>query len=183
MSEKSHLRKSLLAARKALAPQERAWRDRVIGERLLAWLEANPASSVGAYWPHHGEPDLTPIYPELAARGMQLALPVVPQRHAPLKFYAWRPGDELVVDAHGVMAPVERERIIHPELLLLPCVGFNAQRYRLGYGGGYYDRTLAVERPPRTVGIAYAIGEAAFEADTHDVAMDSVITETRAHSL
>jgi 5-formyltetrahydrofolate cyclo-ligase len=177
MSEKSHLRKLLLAARKVLTPEERAWRDRAIGERLLAWLEANPASSIGAYWPHNGEPDLTPIYPELAARGIQLALPVVPRRHAPLKFYAWRPGDALVVDAHGVMAPVERERIIHPELLLLPCVGFNAQRYRLGYGGGYYDRTLAIERPPRTVGIAYAMGEAAFEADAHDVAMDWVVTE------
>jgi 5-formyltetrahydrofolate cyclo-ligase len=94
-----------------------------------------------------------------------------------LKFYPWRPGDVLVIDAHNVMAPVERERIIHPELLLLPCVGFNAQRYRLGYGGGYYDRTLAVERPPRTVGIAYAMCEAAFEADAHDIPMDWVVTE------
>lgn len=177
MTEKSHLRKSLLAARKALAPEERAWRDAAIGDRLLAWLEANPASSIGAYWPHLGEPDLTSIYPQIASRGVQLALPVVVRRHAPLTFYAWRPGDELVVDAHGVKAPLARGHIVHPELLLLPCIGFNAGRYRLGYGGGYYDRTLAAERPPRTVGIAYAMCEARFEADAHDVPMDWVVTE------
>jgi len=178
MSEKSHLRKALLAARKALTPEERAWRDAAIGERLLAWLETNPVSSIGAYWPVHGEPDLTPIYPQIVARGMRLALPVVVRRHAPLVFYAWQPGDALAVDAHGVMAPFARGQIIHPELLLIPCIGFNAGRYRLGYGGGYYDRTLAAERPPRTVGIAYAMGEAGFGADGHDVPMDYVITET-----
>jgi 5-formyltetrahydrofolate cyclo-ligase len=177
MTEKHLLRKQLLAARKAMPPEEKAWRDRAIGERLLAWLDANPAASIGVYWPTQGEPDLTEVYPLLAARGIALALPVVVEREAPLVFHVWRPGDTLVTDAHGVMAPVDRSTLVKPELLVVPCVGFDARGYRLGYGGGYYDRTLAVELPPRTVGIAYAMCEAEFEAGTYDIGMDGVITE------
>lgn len=177
MTEKHELRKKLLAMRKAMAPEEKAWRDKAIGERLLAWLEANPANCIGVYWPIQGEPDLTDVYRVLAERGAQLALPVVVRRDAPLVFHAWRPGDTLVTDAHGVMAPAERGAAVQPELLVVPCVGFNAQGYRLGYGGGYYDRTLAGEQPPRTVGIAYAACEAVFAVGEHDVAMGTVITE------
>ena len=160
-----------------MPPEEKAWRDKAIGERLLAWLEANPAECIGVYWPIHGEPDLTAVYRLLAERGVRLALPVVVERDAPLVFYPWRPGDKLVADAHGVMAPVERSVAVKPDLLVVPCAGFNARGYRLGYGGGYYDRTLAVEGPPRTVGIAYAMCEAEFAVDAHDMRMHAVITE------
>lgn len=179
MMEKHQLRKKLLAARRAMPPEEKAWRDKAIGERLLAWLEANPAERVGVYWPIQGEPDLTGVYRVLAERGVRLALPVVVERNAPLVFYPWRPEDKLVADAHGVMAPVERSVAVKPGLLVVPCAGFNAGGYRLGYGGGYYDRTLAAEKPPRTVGIAYAMCEAEFATDAHDVRMGTVITELR----
>lgn len=177
MMEKHQLRKKLLAARKAMPPEEKAWRDKAIGERLLAWLEANPAECMGVYWPIHGEPDLTGVYRVLVERGVRLALPVVVERDAPLVFYPWRPGDTLVADMHGVMAPAERSVAVKPDLLVVPCAGFNAGGYRLGYGGGYYDRTLAAEGPPRTVGIAYAMCEAGFAADAHDVRIDAVIIE------
>jgi 5-formyltetrahydrofolate cyclo-ligase len=177
MMEKHELRKKLLAARKAMAPEDKAWRDKAIGERLLAWLEENPATCVGVYWPTQGEPDLTGVYPLLAGRGIQLALPVVVGRDAPLEFHAWRPGDALRVDAHGVMTPVKRGAVVMPELLVVPCVGFNAHGYRLGYGGGYYDRTLAKERAPRTLGVAYAMCEAVFAVSEHDVRMSMVMTE------
>jgi 5-formyltetrahydrofolate cyclo-ligase len=177
MTEKHQLRKKLLALRKAMPPEEKAWRDKAIGERFLAWLEENPAASIGVYWPTQGEPDLTGVYPLLAGGGTRLALPVVVKRDAPLMFHAWRPGDALAADVHGVMAPVGCGEIVWPELLLMPCVGFNDQGYRLGYGGGYYDRTLAVKQPPRTVGITYAMCEAVFGAGGHDVRIDVVITE------
>lgn len=177
MMEKHQLRKKLLAARKAMAREEKAWRDKAIAKRLLAWLEANPADCVGVYWPTQGEPDLTGVYRVLAARGIKLALPVVIGRDAPLEFHAWRPGDELVADKHGVMAPVQRGAVVLPELLVVPCVGFDAHGYRLGYGGGYYDRTLAVSQPPRTVGIAYAMCEAVFSVAEHDVRLGVVLTE------
>lgn len=177
MTEKHQLRKKLLAARKAMPPEEKAWRDKAIAERLLAWLEKNPADCVGVYWPTQGEPDLTGVYRMLDERGVRLALPVVVGRDAPLEFHAWRPGDALIADAHGVMAPVERGAVVRPELLVVPCVGFDVDGYRLGYGGGYYDRTLAAEPLPRTVGIAYAMCESVFAVAAHDVRMGKVITE------
>jgi 5-formyltetrahydrofolate cyclo-ligase len=177
MTEKHQLRKKLLAARKAMAPEEKAWRDKEIGERLLAWLEANPAECIGVYWPIQGEPDLTGVYPLLAERGIKLALPVVVERDAPLAFHAWGPGEVLMAGAHGVMAPVEGSTAVQPELLVVPCVGFNAEGYRLGYGGGYYDRSLARECAPRTIGIAYAMCEAAFAVNDHDAMMDVMITD------
>ena len=108
MMEKHQLRKTLLAMRKAMPPDEKAWRDKAIAERLAAWLEENPAASIGVYWPTQGEPDLTGVYSVLADRGIRLALPVVVGRDAPLAFHPWRPGDALAADAHGVMAPAQR---------------------------------------------------------------------------
>jgi 5-formyltetrahydrofolate cyclo-ligase len=177
MTEKHALRKKLLAARKAMPLEEKAWRDKAIAERLLAWLEKNPAACIGVYWPTQEEPDLTGVYKVLAERGVRLALPVVVERDAPLVFHAWRPGDALIVDAHGVMAPVERSATVRPDLLVVPCVGFDVRGYRLGYGGGYYDRTLATEQPLRTVGVAYAMCEAVFGVGEHDVRLGAVVTD------
>jgi 5-formyltetrahydrofolate cyclo-ligase len=161
-----------------LSMEERAAKDLAIGQRLLALLEAHPVRSLGIYWPIMAEPDLRPTYEALAARGVELALPVVENRNAPLLFCAWRPGEALEQHAHKIPVPVNRSRVLEPELLLLPCVGFNARRFRLGYGAGYYDRTLASSlNPPRTVGVAYAFCEAGFVEDAHDVAMDWVVTE------
>ena len=127
------------------------------------------------------EPDLRDVYAELAAQGVQLALPLVVARDAPLQFAAWTPGEPLEVDAMGVSIPAQisaQGRImLNPEALLIPCVGFNAARVRLGYGGGYYDRTLAVAPRPLAIGIAYANGLASFDAAPHDAALDLIITE------
>ena len=179
MLSKAELRKSLLDARMRLSMEERVEKDLAIGQRLLALLNAHPVRSLGIYWPIMAEPDLRPAYDALAARGVELALPVVKEKNAPLLFCAWRPGDALERDAYKIPVPADRSRVVEPQMLLLPCVGFNAQRFRLGYGAGYYDRTLAASlNPPRTVGIAYTLCEAGFVEDAHDVAMDWVVTET-----
>lgn len=178
-SYKAELRRALLANRQAIAPKVRRQWDAQIAARLVAWWEAHRAPTLGVYWPIRGEPDLRPAYVDLASRGVQLALPVVVAKDAPLKFIAWEMGDEMTKDAFGVAIPTGDAEVM-PSALLIPCVGFNERYYRLGYGGGFYDRTLALSPRPRTVGIGYACTFAAFDADTHDIALDTVITETSA---
>jgi 5,10-methenyltetrahydrofolate synthetase len=124
-----------------------------------------------------GEPDLSETYQMLAREGAALALPVVVQRHAALAFAAWTPGEAMVTDPMGVAVPADLRTVERPPALLVPCLGFNEERYRLGYGGGFYDRTLAAPPRPFTLGIAYACQQVRFGADEHDVPLDTVITE------
>ena len=176
MFDKTDLRRSLMAARCAIAPDLRTRCDIAIAERVREWLQMNPLERLGVYWPIKSEPDLRVLYMDLSREGMRLALPVVTGRNAPLAFVAWTPGDALLPDAYGVPTPVERN-LISPEGLLIPCVGFNADNIRLGYGGGFYDRTLAVKPRPLAIGIAYASARTSFRAGPHDVALDLVITD------
>lgn len=177
MQNKTALRRSLLATRRAIDADTRSRCDADIGDRVLAWWHIHRVKSLGVYWPIRGEPDLRATYEALAAYGVQLALPVVHSPHAPLAFAAWAPGDALVQDALGVSIPATMAIGLRPDALLIPCVGFNAQRVRLGYGGGFYDRTLALAPRPLAIGIAYACAQATFNAAAHDVALDEIITE------
>jgi 5-formyltetrahydrofolate cyclo-ligase len=176
-SNKIALRRELLANRQAIAIEVRHEWNATLCAQLIAWSEMHPVRTLGVYWPIRGEPDLRSCYVELAARGIRMALPVVADRNAPLSFIEWKPGDALVKDAFGVAIP-EAGTEVKPDALLIPCVGFNEQRFRLGYGGGFYDRTLAVQPRPVAIGISYACARAAFDADAHDIALDAVITET-----
>jgi 5-formyltetrahydrofolate cyclo-ligase len=181
MLDKTALRRSLMASRIAIAPALRAAWDSAIATRLMRQLEREALHSLGVYWPIRGEPDLRPIYDELAKSGVQLALPVVTRRDAPLEFFEWQPGAALTTDACGVTVPMARVTRTAPQALLMPCVGYNLQGYRLGYGAGYYDRTLAREPRPKTIGVAYTCLLAVFEPAAHDVPMDMVITEHSDH--
>jgi 5-formyltetrahydrofolate cyclo-ligase len=176
MYEKANLRTALLAARAAIAPDVRSVWDAQIGAHVLRWWESHPVHSLGVYWPMRGEPDLREAYATLSGLGVQLALPVVLAPDAPLQFVAWTPGDALVRDGMGVHVPVGGA-VLRPAALLVPCVGFNAQGLRLGYGGGFYDRTLAQAPRPAAIGIGYACGAANFDGEAHDVPMDRMITE------
>ena len=176
-SDKAALRSALAAARAAIAPARKAEWDAAIGAQLLAWWRAQPVPALGVYWPLRGEADLSVAYNELAQCGVRLALPVVLARDAALGFSDWRPGEAMVKDGMGVLVPADLRLVDLPPALLVPCLGFNADGYRLGYGGGYYDRTL--ERTPRpfTLGIAYACLASQFASAPHDVALDKIITE------
>ena len=178
--DKPQLRRTLKERRRAIEPAlKRAWDDR-IGARLLAWWRAqgpDAAASLGVYWPLAGEPDLRPAYAELAEAGVRLALPVVVARDAALGFAEWVPGEPTVADSLGVAVPAQLRMVARPGALLIPCLGFNAQGYRVGYGGGFYDRTLAPEPRPRTLGVAYSCQLVEFGIGEYDLPLDEIITE------
>ncbi len=132
--------------------------------------------TLGIYWPVQGEPDLRPAYTALSEIGVQLALPVVVGQDAALKFSVWQPGDDLIKDKFGVPTPLVC-RETNPDAILVPCVGFTEQGFRLGYGGGFYDRTLASLPRPIAIGIAYACTLTEFDPAPYDIALDRIITD------
>lgn len=172
-------RKRLIAWRQSLDPHQRGQADLQIGERLAQIVLARrPAGVLALYWPIRGEPDLRGGLVSLIESGWRLALPSVTGRDRPLEFGRWTPGQAMRAVSFGLMLPDPFEPVL-PDLLVIPCVGFDRRGYRLGYGAGFYDRTLA-ERPVPTVGVAYDGCElAAFAALPHDRALDWVVTETR----
>jgi 5-formyltetrahydrofolate cyclo-ligase len=176
MSRKQELRRLLLHERRETAPATRQERNRDLLQNVLNWCGRHAKGVLALYMPIRGEPDLLPACPALIAQGLQLALPVVVQRDAPLAFAPWQPGDALHRDLAGVMAPVTHERIV-PDLVLVPCLGYNHLRFRLGYGAGYYDRTFAVLKTARPIGIAWSDSLAGFVADPTDMPMELVITD------
>ena len=177
LQEKASLRKALLATRRALPEAVRRQWDAAIAQRLLAWCATENIAELAVYWPLHGEPDLHAAYLELAARGVALSLPVVLEKHAPLAFTSWTPGEPMVKDGMGVAVPAGLRLRSAPATLLVPCLGFNPERYRLGYGGGYYDRTLEQAPRPRTLGIAYGCLQTQFASGPYDIALDHIVTE------
>ena len=174
---KTALRKALRAARGALDPAIKVQWDGHIGAQVLAWWRLRQVDAVGVYWPLAGEPDLRAAYAELAKAGVRLALPVVMERDAPLSFVEWTPGEPMIPDEMGVQVPAALRFVERPPALLVPCLGFNEAAYRLGYGGGYYDRTLAPAPRPYTLGIAYSNQQAVFSHAPHDVPLDVIVTE------
>ena len=177
MIDKATLRAKLLAGRATLSEAQCETANAAIAAHVLNWWRQHPVTSLGVYWAMRREPDVRAAYATLTELGVQLALPVVDGADLPLRFIAWTPGDALRKDAMGVSVPLSQTRCVQPEGLLIPCLGFTATGLRLGYGGGFYDRTLAGEPRPLTVGIAYAAAEVSFAAEPFDVALERVITE------
>jgi 5-formyltetrahydrofolate cyclo-ligase len=175
MENKNDLRRALIAKRSAIAPELRTRWDAAICARLIAWRTAHPMQTLGIYWPIRGEPDLRAAYDEFSKSGVRLTLPIVIKPDAPLQFSVWKPGDDLIKDKFGVSVPA----VCHttkPDAVLVPCVGFTEQRFRLGYGTGFCDRTLALPSRPVAIGIAYACTLTKFDAAPHDIALDMIIT-------
>lgn len=178
VSDRKALRKALLSARKSVAAEQRRLWDAQIAEGLMRWLQQRQPSSLAVYWPIQAEPDLRDWYPQITAMGVQLALPWVVEKNAPLKFLAWQQGDAMELDEYGIPLPADKEKLIEPDILLVPCVGFNQQAYRLGYGGGFYDRTLAQLTSALPLGIAYELASTVFERGEFDLPMSDILTES-----
>jgi 5-formyltetrahydrofolate cyclo-ligase len=128
------------------------------------------------------ELDVFPILAMLSLRGKTLALPKLTAENSPLEFRIWQPGDPLVLHALGMKEPVPETAAIVPALILVPLLAFDNAGYRLGYGGGYYDRTVATLRvheiPPLIIGVAYGFQEvSALPAEAHDTKLDGILTE------
>jgi 5-formyltetrahydrofolate cyclo-ligase len=172
------LRKSLLEQRGQIELAQRQLWDAQIKQQLLDWCQQHRPASLAVFWPFRSEPDLLDSYPLLQQMGIQLALPVVVAKNQALQFLQWAPGDAMHTDEYGIFVPARRDRVLRPEALVIPCVGFNRQNFRLGYGGGFYDRTLAPMPRPQTIGVAYKLGKIEFAEGRHDVAMDRILTES-----
>jgi 5-formyltetrahydrofolate cyclo-ligase len=135
---------------------------------------------LGFYWPHRSEYDPLEIANAVIAAGGKCALPVVVARHAPLEFREWHPAVEMTAGklSYGIPHPAGGDPVV-PDVMLIPLVGFDGKGYRLGYGGGYFDRTLAALRPhPRTIGVGFELGRlATIDPQLHDISLDIVVTE------
>jgi 5-formyltetrahydrofolate cyclo-ligase len=134
--------------------------------------------TIGFYLPFKHEIDARPLVRDLLEKGWSAALPVVIEKKGPLEFRAWRPGMLMTPGVYGIPIPAERT-IVKPDVLLVPLVGFDGANFRLGYGGGYYDRTLAAMLPrPSTIGVGFELSrlETIFP-QTHDIPLDVVVTE------
>ena len=173
-------RASLIAARLAAGPRQRAVWDEAITAQILAGVPNLEWLFVGFYWPFKGEYDVRRIARQLHARGTRLALPVVVEKGQPLVFRPWTPDAKMVPGIWNIPVPAEGAAV-EPDALLVPLVGFDAEGYRLGYGGGYYDRTLAsLRRRPLTIGIGFELAELpTIHPQPHDIPMDAIVTEAR----
>lgn len=155
------------------------------GEAFIPSFAAIPLRSslvIAGYWPLGDEADVRPLLAELSARGHVIALPVVLQKNAPLVFRRWCLGQELEQGPHRTVHPLASADVVQPDLLLVPLLAFDERGGRLGYGGGYYDRTLAALRGSGkkilAVGVAYAVQQwPGLPMDEHDQRLDWVITE------
>ena len=177
---KNALRKLLLKARLDAALEPAA--QEALSRRMLDTLKLHEPACVGFYWPLPGEFDARAAIAIWLALGAhrQASLPVVTNRGEALQFRAWAPDTPMKTGHHRIPEPAT-EVVVMPDLLFVPCVGFDVEGYRLGYGGGYYDRTLAAwpgATRPVTVGIAYeACRTDALQREAHDIPLDLIITE------
>jgi len=176
------LRREMVARRAALSDAEHD----ALSADIVAHLQAAlPVPRIVAFcWPIKHEPDVRAIVPRWAELGSQAALPVVVDENAPLAFRLWTADTPLAADRYGIPTPTRGE-FVQPDMLLLPLNGFDGDGYRLGYGGGYFDRTLAAMSPrPLAVGVGFEINRLpTIRPERHDQRLDWLVSEAGAVRL
>lgn len=175
---RKRIRAELIARREAVAPTlHRQW-SLALSLLLLRALPLQPQMVVGICWPVKAEYDARPLMRTLRQRAVRTALPVIVGRDQPLLFRHWAPGVAMQRDVWGTAYPVDTAAV-QPDVLLIPLVGFGRAGDRLGYGGAYFDRTLAALAPrPLSVGVGFELArlETTFP-QAHDVLLDAIVTE------
>lgn len=178
---KAVLRRDALVRRGRIEPAARAAFSRRLAEEGLRLARLWRPQIVSAFHPLRDEPDTLPLLTALAGEGFATALPAVLGRGSPLAFRLWRPGDPTRGGAMSIREPLEEAPAVDPDLLFVPLACFDRHGHRIGYGAGYYDRSLAhlrATKPVRAAGVAYGVCEiAAVPYETHDQSLDAVVTE------
>ncbi|QQR39709.1 5-formyltetrahydrofolate cyclo-ligase [Devosia rhizoryzae] len=178
--EKAELRGKAHAARAGLSDDFRADAARAVASHFFDMVDVAPEDVVAGYWRIRDELDCTPILVRLMDSGQAVVLPVVVGSEEPLEMRVWEADAPLYEAGFGTMAPADHAPRAVPDLVLMPLLGFDHSGTRLGYGGGYYDRTLAaLPRKPLLVGLAFAAQELSHvPRQEHDLPLDAVVTET-----
>ena len=170
-TDKAALRAQALAARDKGGDQD------ALTQALVAALAPHRGRVLSGYWPMRGEPDPRPA---MEAHDGPLCLPVVPGKAVPLVFRQWQ-GEPLVPGPFGTFHPAESQPVLTPQVLIVPLAGFDRQGNRIGYGGGYYDRTLQLLResgPVAAIGLAFAVQQLpAIPAEPFDQPLDLIVTD------
>ena len=179
-ADKKKLRKELTARRDAVPLATRRRAAQKIAEIDFTFTGLT-SGTVSGFHPFHSEIDARPLMTKLGDAGYITALPVITAKDRPLKFRAWKPGDPLIDGVWNIPVPPETAEDLIPDIILVPLLGFDNEGYRIGYGGGFYDRTL--EQLGKTkkiiaVGLAYSTQHVAYiPREAHDIALDWILTE------
>ncbi len=170
-------RERLLALRMAMPADSRSRYTEAITRQLEQIIPAREGQIVSVYWPIRGEPDLRPWMREVCSRGLRVALPVALALGQPLKFREWQPDAPMARGLWKIPYPSAGAEVV-PTTVLAPVVGFDSASYRLGYGGGFFDRTLAgMASKPLVLGLGYPEQRiATIFPQSHDIPMDRIVT-------
>jgi 5-formyltetrahydrofolate cyclo-ligase len=179
---RARTRSALLERRTALPLRDRQALGERAKERLLEEVDLTAFRVLGFYWPIRGEIDVRDLAARHVEAGGVAALPVITRKNAPVEFWPWTPGTSMRRGFWNIPVPAEGSAV-RPDALIIPLVGFDAAGFRLGYGGGYYDRTLARLDPlPLRVGLGYADAAiATIYPQPHDVPMSVIVTDLGVH--
>ncbi|MBL8497019.1 5-formyltetrahydrofolate cyclo-ligase [Nitrosomonas sp. JL21] len=175
---KKQQRQRLILAREAISPAvHRQW-SAAISALLMQLLPVSQGLTLGIYWPFRGEYDPRQFAEQLRQQDTVFALPEVIDRNSPLCFREWSSDTPMKNGAYGIPVPIDTH-IVKLDAVCIPMVGFDRQGYRLGYGSGYFDRTLADYYPqPLTIGIAFEMQRLdSVHPQPHDIAMHYIVTE------
>ncbi len=176
---KAGLRKQAHERRAALSPQDRADAAKAVSAHFFSGVSYYAQDVIAGYWRIRDELDCQPILIRLMDSGQKVVLPVVAGPDQPLDLRVWEADAPLYEAGFGTLAPSDLAPRAVPDVVLMPLLGFDAAGTRLGYGGGYYDRTLAtLAKRPRLIGLAFAAQELDhIPREDHDIPLDGVVTE------
>jgi 5-formyltetrahydrofolate cyclo-ligase len=176
---KAALRAMAHKKRAAFHPSLRSEAARAAMSHFFEGVPIEKGEVVAGYWPIRDEMDVKSVVARLMDSGQPVCLPVVLGEEQPLDLRIWEDGAPLYEAGFGTLAPAEEARRAAPDVIIMPLLGFDKHGTRLGYGGGYYDRTLAaLAKRPRLIGFAFALQEVdLIPREAHDVPLDAIVTE------